>query len=571
MGSASDDTVKARSVTEHSPGATSLGSGYIGAAWASVAIDARRQGLLASSLSAPDAETHPQVPLLLKAPSTVPSGFELSITAAPVPLQSVAVTCTSSEPSIAFTSDSATVFQGETWAASRTIRIVPIGPGEVVITCVADNRGEVGEPLYTGYTGESLEVRVVLCDPGLSLSSSSLRIPTTGNGTVSLNLTASPLLGSTVGVTCVSANDSIVEVHPSPADGGHRFEFTNADALAPARPVRLFAGGNAGAAEVTCTATTVDDTGFSGEESATVSVTSASPGVSFELPALRGTTEGTIEVRYRLRAAPVEFTRVTVQCSSSNATTFTVTSGAQEFTDADFDLFQVIEIEGANAGSAEIICAVTSGAVGGYLGHESATVPITIDADHCSVTLEADHGGLLRTGKVDGLEPGQVKVEVQFGVPRAVIDDEETWVSKCNRQGLTKGEPNHLACLYDKKGKEGYQQLLNDGMLGAMRGCTIFTAAQERGDDHVHLCVMNIADKTFISTAYARWDCDIRVIVAQHTMMPPLEIRSTETRLHGPLDRISIGDSEPDASERSWSNARYHFCDQRLPLSSLEV
>eukprot|EP00937_MAST-01D_sp_MAST-1D-sp2_P004510 g4510.t1 len=188
--------------------------------------------------------------------------------------------------------------------------------------------------------------------------------------------------------------------------------------------------------------------------------------------------------------------------------------------------------------------------------------PITIDADHCSVLLEQDH-----TGKRVGA--GKVELQFEFADPRAITSDPDTWISVCGRTLQTDDVGGRLPCRYEAD----YATLLRAGKVSPQYGCTNYTAhrlgAHNRSDPHI--CILNTANKAFVSTAYAQWKCVVRVIAGKGTRLPPLTIRSTERQMAAALDRVSFTDVEVDTSDRAWSNARYHFCQDRLKLSSLTV
>lgn len=185
----------------------------------------------------------------------------------------------------------------------------------------------------------------------------------------------------------------------------------------------------------------------------------------------------------------------------------------------------------------------------------NATQPLTIDTDHCQVSLENDFEGKL-------VPEGQVLIQVTFGNPRAVTGDPNTYLSFCGDAEDNVEDKNRPKCKF-RAGLEAPN-------IGVSRGCTNYTAS---GATNPHWCVMNIADKTFIDAAYTNWDCTVNIVSGKNTVMPNLKLGSTESVLYAGLPHVAVTDVEIGARDDHWSNARYHFCSEqrRLKLSSLSM
>jgi hypothetical protein len=190
-----------------------------------------------------------------------------------------------------------------------------------------------------------------------------------------------------------------------------------------------------------------------------------------------------------------------------------------------------------------------------------------VDADHCEIIFENNKTA----------PSGTMTAVVSLKKPRMLSGDPSTFMSLCELN-------SSLARHFDPVCRK--QQYPSGAALGLSLGCTNLTEAEQLASSH--MCIMNLADKTFADAAYGDWSCQIALVSHANDTFPPLTVRSTEGLLYDGLTRVHIRDMEEDMIKtathnlgteeaedanlaQTWSSSRYDFCAEHLRFSTVDI
>eukprot|EP00937_MAST-01D_sp_MAST-1D-sp2_P001793 g1793.t1 len=184
---------------------------------------------------------------------------------------------------------------------------------------------------------------------------------------------------------------------------------------------------------------------------------------------------------------------------------------------------------------------------------------IVLNTDHCDVVFETD----------PAMPRGHVGLRVQLGFGHSHERDPKTFFSVC--------APGAQPAL-GADGATPMAQLCRSGeaphgeAIGFSIGCSNVTDPRS-----AHMCIMNVADKTFVDMAYSSWRCKVSLAASPGDTFPNVTLRSTEPELYPGLERVTMQDAEPEALVRAddgtlpYRSSRYSACSRPLNFSSLVI